>query len=44
MYWEFVIAGYAIVFGGILAYTIAMLRQGRSLSKRVPPERRRFLD
>ena len=44
MYWEFVIAGYGVVFGGLALYTIALLRQGRALSRKVPPERRRFLD
>ncbi|MDH3678520.1 MAG: hypothetical protein OEV40_01095 [Acidimicrobiia bacterium] len=44
MYWEFVIAGYAIVFGGVALYAANVLRQGRALSKKVPPERRRFLD
>jgi hypothetical protein len=44
MYWEYVIAGYGIVFAGIAIYSAIVLRQGRSLSKRVPPERRRFLD
>lgn len=44
MYWEFVIAGYAITFGGIGLYALTIIRQGRALSKRVPPERRRYLD
>ena len=44
MYWEFVIAGYAVVFGGIACYVGVVLRRGRVLSKQVPPDRRRFLD
>ena len=44
MYWEFVAAGYGIVFAGMAVYAAAIIRQGRLLSKRVPPERRRFLD
>ncbi len=44
MHWEFVIAGYTIVFGGIAVYVANLFRQGRALSKRVPAERRRFLD
>ena len=44
MYWEFVIAGYAVVFGGIALYVGLLLRRGRALSKQVPPDRRRFLD
>ncbi len=44
MHWEFVIVGYLIVFGGLGTYAATILRQGRRLSKQVPPERRRFLD
>jgi CcmD family protein len=44
MYWGYVAAGYGIVFTGILIYSLLVLRQGRSLAKRVPPARRRFLD
>jgi CcmD family protein len=44
MYWNFVIAGYAVVFVGVVVYVAALLRQGRALSKQVPPDRRRFLD
>lgn len=44
MHWEFVIAGYGFVFTSLAVYTGWVLRQGRSLSKKLPPERRRFLD
>ena len=44
MYWNFVIAGYGIVFGGLALYIGYVLRRGRTLSQRVPEERRRFLD
>lgn len=44
MHWEFVIAGYAVTGVGLLAYAVALVRKGQSLSKRVPPDRRRFLD
>lgn len=44
MYWSYVIAGYGFVFAGIGLYTGYVLRQGRALSKKLPPERRRFLD
>ena len=44
MYWNYVIAGYGFVFTGIALYTAWLLRQGRALSKKLPPERRRFLD
>jgi len=44
MHWEFVIAGYLIVFGGLGVYAALLLNRGRQLSKRVPESRRRFLD
>lgn len=44
MYWNFVAAGYGIVFTGLAVYSIAVIRHGRNLAKQVPPERRRFLD
>ncbi len=44
MHWQFVIVGYLIVFGGLAAYVVAVLQRGRALSKRVPEDRRRFLD
>ncbi|MEM7337875.1 MAG: hypothetical protein AAF467_04445 [Actinomycetota bacterium] len=44
MYWEYVIVGYVVVLGGLGLYSAAILRQGRNLSRRVPPEKRRFLD
>jgi protein-S-isoprenylcysteine O-methyltransferase Ste14 len=44
MHWTFVIAGYVIVFAAIAAYSLWLLARGRSLTDRVPEERRRFLD
>ena len=44
MHWEYVIAGYGIIGLGLAAYTIGLIRAGRTLSRQVPPERRRFLD
>ncbi len=44
MYWSFVIAGYSFVGVALVFYTVWTLRQGRNLSRRVPPDRRRFLD
>ena len=44
MHWEYVIAGYLIVFSGLGAYIASILIRGRELSKRVPEDRRRFLD
>ena len=44
MHWGFVIAGYVIVFTTLAAYISWVLFRGRELTKRVPPERRRYLD
>lgn len=44
MYWGYVIAGYAVVGGGLAAYTAWVLARARSLSSKVPAERQRFLD
>ncbi len=44
MHWGFVIVGYLVVFGGLGAYIASVLYRGRELSKRVPEDRRRFLD
>jgi hypothetical protein len=44
MYWEFVSAGYGVVLVGLGLYAGLLIRKGRELSKRVPPDRRRFLD
>ncbi|MEM8925263.1 MAG: hypothetical protein AAGD35_17300 [Actinomycetota bacterium] len=44
MHWEFVVAGYGFVGIVGVVFTLWTLRQGRSLSRQVPAERRRFLD
>ncbi|MEM7323224.1 MAG: CcmD family protein [Actinomycetota bacterium] len=44
MHWEFVIAGYVIVFTGLGAYAAYLINRGKQLTKRVPESRRRFLD
>ncbi len=44
MHWQYVVPGYLFVFGSLALYTVAVLRRGRSLSRRLPPEKRRFLD
>jgi Na+-transporting methylmalonyl-CoA/oxaloacetate decarboxylase gamma subunit len=44
MYWEYVAGGYGFVFVALALYTGWVLRMGRLLSRKVPPERRRFLD
>lgn len=44
MYWEYVAGGYGFVAVVLALYTSWVLRQGRRLSRKLPPERRRFLD
>jgi hypothetical protein len=39
----YVLAGYSIVFGTLIAYAVRTLLRGRSLSKQVPPEARRWM-
>jgi len=39
----YVIGGYGIVFVTLAGYTIRLLVRGRSLSKQVPPEDRRWM-
>jgi heme exporter protein CcmD len=43
-YAEYVLTGYAVTLGAIGAYAWWVVRRGRELSKKVPPQRRRFLD
>jgi hypothetical protein len=40
--WSYVIAAWIIVIGSFLAYAVVTILRGRSLSKQVPPERRRW--
>jgi hypothetical protein len=40
--WPYVIAAWIIVIGAVLAYAVLTILRGRSLSKQVPPERRRW--
>ncbi len=44
MHWGFVIVGYAVVFGAIAVYAATLVIAGRSLSRKLPNERRRYLD
>lgn len=44
MHWGYVIVGYLIVLGGLGAYIASVLHRGRQLTKRVPEDRRRYLD
>jgi len=41
--WTFVLAGWGVITGGVAAYTIAVLRKGRKLSKQLPPDERRWM-
>lgn len=40
--WSYVIAAWLIVLGSFLAYAAVTVARGRSLSRQVPPERRRW--
>ena len=40
--WPYVAAAWAVVFGGMGAYAFATIVRGRRLSKKVPPEKRRW--
>lgn len=42
-HWWYVVPGYGITLLSVGAYASWVLRRGRALSRRVPPERRRFL-
>lgn len=44
MHWDFVIAGYAIVLGGMALYAYSVVQRGKKLSQQVSEERRRYLD
>lgn len=39
----YIVAAWAVTFGGVAAYAAAVIRRGRRLSKIVPPERRRWM-
>ncbi len=39
----YVAAGYVLVFGTLLGYSVRVLLRGRRLSKQVPPEDRRWM-
>lgn len=39
----FVIGGYVATIGGLAAYAAWVVRRGKVLSRRVPPEERRWL-
>ena len=41
--WGYVTMGYVLVFAVLFAYSVHVLAKGRSLSKQVPPENRRWM-
>jgi hypothetical protein len=41
--WGYVTVGYVLVFVVVFAYTVFLLVKGRTLSKQVPPENRRWM-
>ncbi|MCX6509760.1 MAG: hypothetical protein NT081_02975 [Actinobacteria bacterium] len=40
--WPYVAAAWAVVLGGMGIYALVTVVRGRRLSKRVPPEKRRW--
>lgn len=41
--WGYVIAGWGVTAAAIVTYAAVVIGRGRSLSRRVPPERRRWM-
>jgi hypothetical protein len=41
--WGYVSIGYVLVFVVVFAYAVHVMVKGRSLSKQVPPENRRWM-
>ena len=39
----YIVAAWAVTFGGVGAYAAAVIRRGRRLSKVVPPGKRRWM-
>jgi hypothetical protein len=39
----YIIAAWAVTFGAVGVYAVAVIRRGRRLSKVVPPEQRRWM-
>jgi len=39
----YVLAGYLLVFGGVGAYALRLILRGRALTRRLPPEDRRWM-
>jgi len=40
--WPYVSASWIIVFGGLAAYAVVIVRRGKKLSRELPPEKRRW--
>jgi hypothetical protein len=40
--WGYIAAAWIIVFGGLGGYAVRTILRGRSLSRQVPPEKRRW--
>jgi heme exporter protein CcmD len=43
-YASYVLSGYGVVFASIAGYSVWLLRRGRAVSRRVPPDQRRWSD
>jgi hypothetical protein len=43
MNWGYVIFGWSVAIAAVVIYTVVILARGRALSRRVPPERRRWM-
>jgi hypothetical protein len=41
--WTYVVAGYGLCLGGIIAYTAALMVRGRRLARQVPPDEQRWM-
>ncbi|MDH3752320.1 MAG: hypothetical protein OEU32_00505 [Acidimicrobiia bacterium] len=41
--WGYIIVGWSAAAGVLGAYAVRLVTRGRSLSRRVPPERRRWM-
>lgn len=41
--WAYVAAGWLVTVVAVVAYAAAVVRRGRALSRRLPPEERRWL-
>jgi hypothetical protein len=42
-HWGYILGAWAVAVVAIGGYAIAVLRRGRQLSRRVPPEKRRWM-